>query len=873
MKSTPQISAILKHLSMALFMVIFGMPAAVAQSFPCDGKILFGASTGTNRTTIYEVIFGPFGTLTFAPRYRYQRAEFNGLGFNPLDNHIYGTVMATGEIARLSSDGTYEIIGQITEVESATVTAGECTADGYYICHVHELDQLLVYSVMDEFRLVDRIDLAWDRDASQASGPFTPRIDDLVIDPRNPDVAYSYQGNYFDADLEPDETKGFILRIDINLNSPDRGRVTPITKIPTPDMRKIGGLMFGPNGRLYGYGAADPGPDPIQNLLFTVDISSGQIARFQTQGPRGNHIDGCSCPYSLGFTNFANPTFAFCTDDQLSYTLTLSNRFFDNIDGTTLTDTFPTGMIISGISGNYSGTISDGSGIGTNVLHIESLAIPARSEVEILVTVDIIDLNLDLIAHQGILTNLPERFGASIVSDDPETVSFVGDSTRIFSEAQDIVEFDIEVIQPDDCLDEFSSSISVTSPVFIPDNVYRVSMRDEEFQEYRREVRIRADNTMLIDSLNPGAYDLYAIVPVTSRCGFSMKDTTIIVEGPNDLIQASASSNQPICEGQTLELSAMVDPPAGQVFWQGPGNFKSDDIEARREMPVASQSGEYDLIFTYGICKQVETLDIAIEPAVNGEVDGPAAFCVGDTIRLSGDGEGDLTTSTWRLDGEIIQTGAELVIPSAISSDDGTYEVILSNGGCADTILQEVIVNPTPIIELPTQVTSTFCDPVILSPEILETQDVNFEWSTSAPLDCPDCAEIEFSAPPDSSVQLRVSTPFGCQDEAMIDVLLDKQDLIYVPNVYSPNRDGLHDYFQVTPNCGVSMIVDFAIYDRFGSEMYRIRELTDMDDPRVFWNGFLKGLMVNEGVYLWQMEIQLVDGTTQHRSGDLTVVR
>ena len=44
-------------------------------------------------------------------------------------------------------------------------------------------------------------------------------------------------------------------------------------------------------------------------------------------------------------------------------------------------------------------------------------------------------------------------------------------------------------------------------------------------------------------------------------------------------------------------------------------------------------------------------------------------------------------------------------------------------------------------------------------------------------------------------------------------------------------------------------------------------------DSSISWDGRYKGKLVNPGVYVWQIELELVDGTVLKKIGDLTVVR
>ncbi len=71
---------------------------------------------------------------------------------------------------------------------------------------------------------------------------------------------------------------------------------------------------------------------------------------------------------------------------------------------------------------------------------------------------------------------------------------------------------------------------------------------------------------------------------------------------------------------------------------------------------------------------------------------------------------------------------------------------------------------------------------------------------------------------------------------------LEVRDEIYIPNVFTPNGDGLNDYFIVEYN-GTSRL-NFHVYSRYGNLVYKLSA------PLITWDGNnLSGNEVNPGVY------------------------
>lgn len=70
---------------------------------------------------------------------------------------------------------------------------------------------------------------------------------------------------------------------------------------------------------------------------------------------------------------------------------------------------------------------------------------------------------------------------------------------------------------------------------------------------------------------------------------------------------------------------------------------------------------------------------------------------------------------------------------------------------------------------------------------------------------------------------------------------------LIIPNVFTPNGDGIHDYFEVETN-GIT-VYDFNIFTRTGTQIFH------SNSPRIFWDGTNSaGLDLEEGVYYYVIE-------------------
>ncbi|MBO4232117.1 MAG: gliding motility-associated C-terminal domain-containing protein, partial [Bacteroidales bacterium] len=90
---------------------------------------------------------------------------------------------------------------------------------------------------------------------------------------------------------------------------------------------------------------------------------------------------------------------------------------------------------------------------------------------------------------------------------------------------------------------------------------------------------------------------------------------------------------------------------------------------------------------------------------------------------------------------------------------------------------------------------------------------------------------------------------------------------IIVPNVYTPNGDGVNDYFEIDFAEGFEFeIFTFSvhIYDRWGKLMYHSL------DPDFKWDGNESGSKASDGVYYWVITFSTQGGIYRELNGSVT---
>ncbi len=92
---------------------------------------------------------------------------------------------------------------------------------------------------------------------------------------------------------------------------------------------------------------------------------------------------------------------------------------------------------------------------------------------------------------------------------------------------------------------------------------------------------------------------------------------------------------------------------------------------------------------------------------------------------------------------------------------------------------------------------------------------------------------------------------------------------VYIPTVFSPNGDGLNDFFEIflADKTTVQQILKVEVLDRWGNLVY----FSEGVMPK--WDGRFQGEMSNPAVFFYTIQLELNDGKTELLQGSLNLVR
>ncbi len=145
-------------------------------------------------------------------------------------------------------------------------------------------------------------------------------------------------------------------------------------------------------------------------------------------------------------------------------------------------------------------------------------------------------------------------------------------------------------------------------------------------------------------------------------------------------------------------------------------------------------------------------------------------------------------------------------------------------------------------------------------------------WSNGNEIVCFSCESFEVS--PTSTTEYTVTgiDEEGCAISLIILVRVKSIYDVYVPNVFSPNEDGLNDRFMVFGNRFLEEVEVLEIYDRWGERVYQGLNI-EAGNIQAGWDGTFKNKKAAPGVYAWVATIRYTDGLIETLAGSVTIFR
>ncbi|MFT6844275.1 MAG: gliding motility-associated-like protein [Flavobacteriales bacterium] len=102
-----------------------------------------------------------------------------------------------------------------------------------------------------------------------------------------------------------------------------------------------------------------------------------------------------------------------------------------------------------------------------------------------------------------------------------------------------------------------------------------------------------------------------------------------------------------------------------------------------------------------------------------------------------------------------------------------------------------------------------------------------------------------------TEVCLKATSYLGCKDTLCKDIFIKDEFVHYVPSSFTPNNDGVNDFFAPVTHNADNYLFQLQIFDRAGKLIY---ESNEVSEP--VWDGKHNGTNVKQDVYTWKLKIK-----------------
>lgn len=350
-----------------------------------------------------------------------------------------------------------------------------------------------------------------------------------------------------------------------------------------------------------------------------------------------------------------------------------------------------------------------------------------------------------------------------------------------------------------------------------------------------------------------------------------LKSASFTVGQGNEILVNIAAVN-PICHGgNTGTLTAIVSGGTAPYTYNWGTNPAQSGISVG-----GLTAGNYPLTVTDSKTCSVTTTATLTDPAkivVTADVQGAKCFNVANGI-VNTTVTGGFPPYTYLLNG-VAQSGGNFV-----NLHPGSYTVLVSDvNGCQGTT-DFVITSPGEIsVDLSTtqQVILTGMETQLVAVANSTAPITHYFWVPDSIVNYSGCANPANCPAP--YVFPRTTTTFlvyvmnadSCLASDTITITVLNQPSAFIPTAFTPNGDGLNDYFEFDLLGATN--IEVRIYNRWGQQVYYNPSQPNGITNSKGWDGTVDGKKAPEDTYVYRLKVTYWDNIEKEFAGTVTLMK
>lgn len=287
--------------------------------------------------------------------------------------------------------------------------------------------------------------------------------------------------------------------------------------------------------------------------------------------------------------------------------------------------------------------------------------------------------------------------------------------------------------------------------------------------------------------------------------------------------------------------------------------------------------GTYTITLFAGPNKQCKdtiskTITLADYP-INIEGGQREVICKFDSVKIGIQSDTNYTDLdiSWYENQQLIDAGLNLDTLILFGLKDQIYDIIARNSyGCTDSTQVQINTSTkTPVLTV-----SSSADSIFKGESVTLTGTINsnyiYEWlEDKATLSSLNTAQTTAKPRTDKIYILRVENGLNCINYDTVRVGIKASlcgpPMVFIPNTFTPNKDGVNDVLYVRGDQVTEM--ELKIYDRWGKLVF------ESNDPSIGWDGTIDGKPAPPVVYGYYLRTVCEQGYKNFMKGNINLIR
>ncbi|MCP3928364.1 MAG: T9SS type B sorting domain-containing protein, partial [Bacteroidetes bacterium] len=380
-------------------------------------------------------------------------------------------------------------------------------------------------------------------------------------------------------------------------------------------------------------------------------------------------------------------------------------------------------------------------------------------------------------------------------------------------------------------------------------------------------------NTIMPWVTLPGTY-IISVVDTLNGC--ENLDTVIVSQ--DILIPISDAGSDVILDCNSLEagLDGSNSSTGSLYTFQWLGNNGSIVSGGSTLQPTVGATGDYSLVITNveNGCTAIDNVLVTfpdVPTDLTFSVINPSCFGYNDGSITIDSVIGGYPPYSFELDNQE-QTDNNTFSPLTA----GNYSLnVTDSHGCGFETTMQLQDGNNVYLKLEEDATIQLGESIILHSymNLAPSEVESLQWTPiDGTLNCYDCTD-PIAAPMETTTYTAQIWDYdGCTSSDDITIFLLKDRKVYIPNVFSPNGDGINDIFLIYARQGVKQINSLQIFSRWGEKVFANYNFQP-NDPDHGWDGIFRDEKMNPAVFVFWAEIEFLDGFKKLYKGDVTLVK